>query len=174
MKKAYMRPQDIVILLKIVALNQSPWRQPDLAHQLSISQAEVSESLYRSFVAGLIDNSKKKVHAKSLYDFLIYGLKYVFPQRPGAIVKGMPTAHSALPLSKSIRASSVIYVWPDDDGSLRGEAIEPLYPSVPKAAKLDSSFYELLALVDAIRIGKAREYQIAASELKKRILKDEK
>jgi hypothetical protein len=174
MKKVCMRPQDVAILLKIVALNQSPWRHTDLANHLFISQAEVSESLFRSFFAGLIDDSKKKVHKKSLYDFLIYGIKYVFPQRPGAIVRGMPTAHSAPPLSESIRSSSVIYVWPDDEGSIRGEAIEPLYPTVPKAAKFDNIFYELMSLVDAIRVGKSREHQIAAIELKKRMLIDEK
>jgi hypothetical protein len=86
----------------------------------------------------------------------------------------MPTAHSAPPLSESIRSSSVIYVWPDDEGSIRGEAIEPLYPTVPKAAKFDNIFYELMSLVDAIRVGKSREHQIAAIELKKRMLIDEK
>jgi hypothetical protein len=173
MKKAYMRPQDIVILLKIIALNQNSWRQPDLAHQLSISQAEISDSLFRSFIAGLMDDSKKTVYKKTLYEFLIHGVKYVFPQSPGAMVRGMPTAHSAPPLSESIRSSNGIYVWPDDEGSIRGEAIEPLYPTVPKAAKLDNTFYQLIALVDAIRVGKSREYQIASVELKKRMLPDE-
>jgi hypothetical protein len=174
MKKGYMRPQDIVILLKIVALKENSWRQPDLANQLLMSQAEISNSLYRSSFAGLIDQSKKNVQNNSLYDFLIYGIKYVFPQKPGAIVRGMPTSHSALPLSKSIQSSNVVYVWPDNEGSVRGEAIEPLYPTVPKAAKIDQPFYELMVLVDAVRVGKSRENQIAVLELKKRILGNEK
>jgi len=173
MKKVYMRPQDLVVLLKILALNGKVWRHIDLSGQLYISQAEISESLFRSYFSGLVDESRKIVHKKSLYEFLIYGVKYVFPQKPGAVVRGMPTAHSAKPLSDFIAASNVIYVWPDNEGQLRGEAIEPLYPTVPKAAKQDPVFYELMSLVDAIRVGKSREYQIASEELRKRILKDE-
>lgn len=174
MKLGHMRPHDVAILLKIVAINNHEWRTTDLANQLFISQSEISQSLFRNMNAGLIDSSKKKVHAKSLYEFIVYGVKYAFPQRPGAIVKGMPTAHSALPLSKLIRSSNTIYVWPDEEGSVRGEAIEPLYPTIPKAAKIDSVFYELMSLVDAIRVGKSREYEIAVQELEKRILGNEK
>jgi hypothetical protein len=89
-------------------------------------------------------------------------------------MRGMPTAHSASPLSTVIRSSEIPYVWADDEGITRGEAIEPLYPTVPKAAKIDKTFYELITLVDAIRIGKPREIQIAVRELEKRMLKNEK
>ena len=174
MKLAHLRPHDVSILLKIVALNHKQWRTVDLANQLFISQSEISQSLFRNMNAGLIDSSKKDVQKKSLYEFIVYGVKYVFPQKPGAIVRGMPTAHSALPLSKLIRSSNTIYVWPDEEGSVRGEAIEPLYPTIPKAAKIDSVFYELMSLVDAIRVGKSREYEIAVQELEKRILGNEK
>jgi hypothetical protein len=47
--------------------------------------------------------------------------------------------------------------------------IEPLYPTVPQAAKKDKEFYCLVALVDAIRVGRSREYRLATNELKKRI-----
>jgi hypothetical protein len=165
-----MRPQDLAILLKIVSLNAAPWRTTDLAAQLYISQSEISQALYSNWVAGLLDDTKRKVHRKSLMEFLIHGVKYVYPQKPGAIVRGTPTAHSAPPLSNLIQANKDVYVWPDEGGIVRGESIEPLYPSVPKAARIDQAFYELVALVDAIRVGKSREYEIAVEELKKRIL----
>jgi predicted transcriptional regulator len=164
-----MRPQDIAILLKIVSLGKNPWKTTDLASQLYISQSEISQALHRNWSAGLLDDSKKTVHKRSLVEFLIHGVKYVYPQKPGAIVRGIPTAHSAPPLSKMIQSSGDIYVWPDEEGTARGEMIQPLYPNVPKAAKADPMFYELLALVDAIRVGKSRESQIAADELHKRI-----
>ena len=167
MKQAHMRPQDVAILLKIIALEQRLWRHADLANLLFISQAEISESLFRSFLAGLIDDSRKKVHKRALYDFLVYGVRYAFPQRPGAIVRGMPTAHSAPPLADLIRSSTSVYVWPDEEGTIRGEAIEPLYATVPKAAKCDATFYELMATVDGIRVGKAREREIATRQLKR-------
>ena len=40
-----MRPQDIVVLLKIIILDKLEWRIIDLARQLYISQSEVSEAL---------------------------------------------------------------------------------------------------------------------------------
>jgi hypothetical protein len=61
------------------------------------------------------------------------------------------------------------YVWPYPEGKSRGQSIRPLYPTVPKAVGSDPKLHELLALVDAIRIGKARERNIAAEEIKKRM-----
>jgi hypothetical protein len=52
---------------------------------------------------------------------------------------------------------------------VRGESFSPLYKSAPSAAKKDSKLYQLLALVDAIRGGRARERDIAKKELKKRL-----
>ena len=85
------------------------------------------------------------------------------------MVRGIPTAHSAKPLSELIQANEH-YVWPDADGTLRGQAIEPLYHTVGKAVANDPLLYEMLALVDAIRVGKAREVALAVEELKKRLL----
>jgi hypothetical protein len=45
----------------------------------------------------------------------------------------------------------------------------PLYRSVPGAALRDPAFYEWLALVDAVRSGRARERRMAADELGRRL-----
>jgi RNase P protein component len=164
------RPQDLLVLLKIVALQNSHWRTTDLANQLFISQSEISEALYRNRIARLVDDSKRNVHRESLLEFLEHGVKYVFPVRPGAIARGTPTAHSAPPLSTKVHSGETIYVWPDLEGMVRGETIEPLYPTVPKAARIDERFYEIVALTDAIRIGRPREAELATAELRKRIL----
>jgi predicted transcriptional regulator len=165
-----MRPQDLVVLLKIVSLKQRPWKTTDLAEQLSISQSEISQALTRNRTAGFLDDSKRGVHRHALLEFLIHGVRYVYPQKPGALVRGIPTAHSAPPLSTMIQANGSVYVWPDAEGNMRGEGIEPLYPTLPGAAKLDPELYELAALVDAIRVGKTRERDLAGRELNKRIL----
>ena len=60
-------------------------------------------------------------------------------------------------------------VWPAADGDVRGQAIEPLYASAPNAARKDSELYQMLALVDALRVGRARERNMAAEELSKRL-----
>jgi DNA-binding MarR family transcriptional regulator len=163
-----MRPQDVVVLLKIARLKDQNWLGKDLATALFISPSEVSESLNRSSFAGLLDADKRKLMRQAFLEFLEHGFKFVFPIQPGPIVRGMPTAHSAPPLNKVIQ-SQEFYVWPDALGEQRGQAIEPLHPGVVKAAKVDSEFYELLSLIDALRIGKAREQQIALKELKNRL-----
>lgn len=163
-----MKPQDILLLLKIISLNGKSWNQKPIAEALGMSQSEVSESVARSKYAGLLDPSGKQVMKLSLMDFLQYGIRYVFPQKPGPVVRGIPTSHSASPLNKEIQ-STENYVWPYAKGTMRGHSIIPLYQSVPKAALNDNDLYELLAMVDALRVGRAREKEIAISELKKRL-----
>jgi hypothetical protein len=163
-----MRPQDIVILLKIIQLGNQPWTMRDLSIALQISASEVSESLSRSSVSGLIHQNKKEVNADALLGFLQHGLRFVFPQQPGASTRGVPTAHSAPPLNATI-LSQETYVWPHHEGNTRGQAIEPLIPSIPQVCSKDKALHELLALCDALRVGKVRERQLALKELSKRL-----
>lgn len=164
-----MRPQDIVVLLKIISLNNDEWRNIDIANDIDISPSEVSEALNRCRIARLIDSKKRKINSTSLAEFLIYGLKYVFPIEPGAIVKGIPTAHSASPIREHISHNTDIYVWSYAKGTFRGQSIEPLYKTLPKVAQNDKLFYELLTIVDTIRVGRVREIKIAIEELNKRL-----
>lgn len=165
-----MRPQDVVILLKLSTIKSELWRMQDIASSLQISASEVSESLQRSAQARLVSDNKRTIFSVSFLEFLIYGLKYVFPVAPGSVVRGIPTAHSAPPLNQTIVASATDnYVWADSKGTIRGQAIVPLYKTVPKIALENPALYELLALVDAIRVGKAREVKLAIDELSKRL-----
>jgi hypothetical protein len=107
-------------------------------------------------------------------EFLIHGLKYVFPAYPGALVRGVPTAHSAEPLKGLLMVDDLNpLVWPSATGKVKGQEITPLYGSVPEVVGADSLFYELLCLVDSLRVGKVREQELAAVELKKRLAKIE-
>ncbi len=164
-----MRPQDIVVLLKIISLKHDDWYNTDLSKSLSISTSEISEVLNRCKIAGLIDSKKRKVNINSFMEFLVYGLKYVFPIEPGAMVKGIPTAHSASPINKHISSGNDVYVWASAKGTHRGQAIEPLFKSIPQVVQKDELFYELLVIVDTIRVGSVREINIAKEELEKRL-----
>ena len=165
-----IKPQDIVIMLKLVGFGEQRWRHIDLADSMGLSQTEISFALDRCKTVGFIDSSKKKVMKSALLEFLSHGLKYVFPAKPGPICRGIPTAHCAPPLSNTIVSSDDDrYVWPWDEGKVRGQAIEPLYPNAPLAAKNDRKLYEFLALVDAIRVGRAREKILAIKELEARL-----
>jgi hypothetical protein len=165
-----MRPQDIAILLKIIAKAGRPWQNKDLAAELFLSPAEISISLNRSEGGGLMDYAKSKtVYRQSLMEFVEHGLRYVFPANPGTFVNGLYTAHSH-PFMKQQFPSEMDYVWPDPRGEIRGLAIKPLYKDQVKAAELDPTLYLMLALIDVIRVGRVREMKVAVEELKKQIL----
>lgn len=164
-----MRPQDIVVLLKVIAMDGSQWQMNNLASALFISPSEISESLNRSRIVGLIDYNKKAVHRTNFMEFLEYGMRYVFPVRPGTMVKGVPTGHSH-PFMKEHIVSSTNYVWQEHEGEVVGLAIDPFYKNQVDAIRNDELLYKLLALVDAVRVGKVREKTYAIAELKNIIL----
>jgi len=106
-----------------------------------------------------------RVHAQSLAEFALHGAKYAFPGVRLPLAVGVPTSHSAPAFAGVFAPGSLDYVWPHPNGSVRGIGVEPLHPSVPFAAMQDAKLYELLALFDALRVGKARERSIAAERL---------
>ncbi|MCE2957058.1 MAG: hypothetical protein ACK514_10690 [Bacteroidota bacterium] len=164
-----MKPQDVLVLLKLLLEEGNPWTQVSIAKALMMSQSEVSESLARSGYARLLYEKGRKVARQPFVDLLLHGIAWVFPQQPGSVVRGIPTAHSAPPLRQLIQSDEP-YVWPYAKGSVRGHAIRPLYHSVLPRIEQDVELYEMLALVDALRVGKARERSLAVDLLKKKLL----
>lgn len=142
-----------------------------LSASTGLSKSEVSNSLVRCRESGLLtndyDTGLPKVNRRELLKITEHALKYFFPVRPGAMVRGIPTGFAAPALSKSIKsAGGLIPVWPDALGTERGQAIQPLYKTVPEAVKKDKTLYHYLALVDAIRLGGPRECGVAINILK--------
>jgi hypothetical protein len=167
-----MRPQDIIVLLAIANEGGQPWLSKDIAWMLGISGGEVSESLRRSQRSGLFDPLTKQVNRPGLFEFIVHGLRYVYPQSPGAVTKGVPTTTSAPPLDQRTQSQDR-YVWPSPHGTVRGFAVEPLYPSVPQAALRSPELHALFSLTDTIRSGRARDRELARQELEKRLLQSE-
>jgi hypothetical protein len=165
-----MRPQDVVVILKIILIKENKWQMKDLSNELNISMSEVSESINRSVIAGLIAKDKKTVLKQSFLEFLKYGLRYVFPVKPGGMVIGIPTAHSNEILKKEI-ISKETFVIPYFEGSTKGFEIEPLYARLPLACAKDPELCLVIGLLDCLRIGKNREVQLAQRELEKIILR---
>lgn len=160
-----MRPQDIVILLKKITPIGRNMTSAQIAKELGISASEISEALERCRIARLMDNTKQRVNILALKEFLIHGLKYVFPVQPQSTVRGIATAISASPMNNKIISNNTTYVWPDAKGTLRGESITPLYRTVTFAVKNDPILHSLLAIADIFRIGRTREVDIAIEEL---------
>lgn len=81
-----------------------------------------------------------------MLEFIEYGIKYVYPVKPAAVVRGIPTSIAAPVLKgKLMTAGDYIYVWPYAMGKEKGQPVTPLYKSVPFAVKKDPHLYALLA-----------------------------
>jgi hypothetical protein len=165
-----LKPQDIVIMLKLVVRNGSQWSYVELAYELAMSASEVHAGVKRALAARLMDMQRKVPVKSNLLEFLIHGVKYAYPPERGSLTRGMATGYAAQPLKALItQPDDPPPVWPDPQGQVRGYEFSPLYSSVPHACKVDPKLYELLALVDAIRDGRARERKIAVKEIQSRI-----
>ncbi len=104
-------------------------------------------------------------HARQLAEFALHGAKYAFAADKTPLTIGVPTSHSAPAFVGVFAPGSEDYVWPHPNGTVRGIGIEPLHPSVPFAAMRDPGLYEMLALFDALRVGRARERGMAVERL---------
>lgn len=168
-----LKPQDVVILLKLVAWGPQAWTYQRLAVELSISQSEAHAGVRRAVAARLMSDAASasgRPVLSALEEFLVHGVRYAYPPERGELTRGMPTGYAAPPLNKVIvQPGDPPPVWPYAEGTVRGYSLLPLFPSVPIAASRDPALYELLALVDAIRDGRARERSLATKELASRL-----
>jgi len=167
-----LRPLDIVVLLKLSLSNgdRAPYLQ--LANELHLYPSEVYASVKRARASHFLQGPelKDRLNRSALLEFLLHGIRYAFPAECGAMTRGVPTRYAAPPLKQHLeQGNEPPPVWPHAEGLVRGYSYAPLHKNVPKAALADPHLYELLVLVDALRDGTAREREIAANELTKRL-----
>jgi hypothetical protein len=167
-----LKPQDVLVLLKLVALGGHQWTYNRLALELGMSPSEVHSAIKRALSASLALQKEGGIvpNIRNLEEFLVHGLRYVFVPERGQMSRGVLTAHAGPPLAKHfVSDAEPPPVWPSAKGEDRGIEFSPLYKSAPEAAQRDPLLYELLVLVDAIRGGRAREREMAIRELTKRL-----
>jgi hypothetical protein len=170
----FLKPQDVMVLLKLAASRKKASSYHVLASELGMSSSEVHKALGRCVCSRLAIKGESGIRpvGPALLEFLAHGIRYVFPPERGGMTRGMPTASAAPPLDRQFwKTDQPPPVWPDSEGSVRGLAFSPLYRSVVHAARNDPALYELLALVDAVRGGEARERRLAVAELTTRLRK---
>ena len=73
------------------------------------------------------------------------------------------TAHQTQYLQYEISEN---YVWPSPNGKVRGQSIVPLYPNQIRAVLNDEKLYNMLVLIDSVRVGKVRECEKALELLR--------
>ncbi len=164
-----LRAQDLAVAVRLA--QQPEERYEQLADVLGLSLSATHRAVQRLRRAGLLLPDKRKVNRSALLEFLRHGARYVFPPIRGPVVRGVPTAWSVPGLMEQLSSSSssVSVVWPDPDGKVRGESIMPLYDGAAAAGRRDNRLYRVLALVDALRVGRARERRVASELLEKEL-----
>lgn len=159
-----LRPHDVCVLLQRALTSKVTYRELATKVGLSVGEAHNSES--RLAAAKLVARGKGQVNVRGALEFLTYGVPYVFPGKLGAEARGVPTAFSAPPLVDYIK-STLQVVWPSVHGNARGYSLEPLCAYAPETSLSNPELYYRLALVDALRIGRARERKLAIHHLEK-------
>lgn len=176
-----LKPQDLLITLKFASLAEDePTTFATLATALSMSASEVFAATRRAVLCHLLVEQSAPASGAARYrpavsnlrEFLISGIRYVFPTEPGKAARGFRTAQDAPPLAAQIvrPPGEMPLVWPHPDGDTRGLSIKPIFRSAPDAARRDPRLFAWLALADALRTGDARVRTLAAAEVGKLVV----
>lgn len=165
-----LKSQDIVVCLKLAVWPDEGWKFDTLAASLGMSASETHAAVKRLRGSRLLDASGKRPLRRNLTEMLVCGVKYFHAAERKGQTRGLPTAYAAEPLKTLMSdLDTPPPVWPWSEGTIYGFELSPLYRTVPLAALRDASLYELLALVDAIRLHEARVGRLAEEILTDRL-----
>jgi hypothetical protein len=162
---------DLLVVLKLAALGRASVPVRELARDLGISKSAAALSLERLRTLGLLrgEGDDARIVKLELRECLEHAVRWLAPATIGDWELGLPTAHASHPLAKRLRGDDDPVVMPLAHGPMRGRVVSPIHPRAPFAAQRDPRLHELLSLVDAFRIGRARDRSAAAAELRQRL-----
>ncbi len=161
-----LRPSDVVVACQLGLTPSAQFNA--LAESTGLSVGECHNAVRRLRYSRLILPDERRPSIELLHGFLVEGAPFAFPAMFGAATIGVPTAHSS-PAFHGLVESPEKFVWPDADGTGRGQSIVPLFPAAPKLATRNAALYELLTIVDAVRAGSTRTRKLAADLLATRL-----
>jgi hypothetical protein len=166
-----LRSIDIVLGLYLVKRPHARYDQ--IAGELKVSKSTVHHSLARLQESGLVwrgEQSGWLVNLAAFEDLVVHAVRYIFPATRGASrQRGVPTAHSAGVLHDDLDPGGDPLVWSSPEGTVLGTAIDPLIPSAPTLRQGCPDLYDMLALVDALRVGTPRDSEVASRLFRQRL-----
>jgi hypothetical protein len=166
LRQITLRPTDIVVALQLAITPRAQFKA--LSKNTAISTGECHNAVRRLGLAELLHSDERRPTRDALQEFIVYGVPYAFPATRAPSVLGVPTAHAS-PAFRGIVESPDVIVWAHADGRVRGDSVVPMYPAAPKLPELNPALYELLTIVDALRIGTTRLRKVAAELLASRL-----
>lgn len=165
-----LRPSDIASLLYLRIHPADSYGA--MAERLGISKSTAHggvQRLVRNRLAHASDRAMATVADGPTLDFLSFGVPYAFAPDTVPDARGVLTGLRALDGDHASAMSGALpIVWPSRLGDARGVGVAPLVPAAPDLPHREPQLYRLLAIVDALRIGDAREREVA-----RQLLRDE-
>jgi hypothetical protein len=167
-RSSALKPQDVFVACQLAIWEGEKWTYAQLAERLHLSPSAVFEALGRCRQAKLVasTNQGAQVVAQRLFEYLVHGVPTSFYPRKLEVVRGIATAtFSPLFRSRFTKDGDLPVVWPYSKGKDTGEGLVPLYPTIPIACSQNQPLYNIMATVDILRVGKARERDAAVTYL---------
>jgi DNA-binding transcriptional ArsR family regulator len=160
---------DLLLALKLAAMGEVSASVRLLGEELGLSKSSVALSLRKLRKLDLLKENERgapRINRIALRDCLEHAARWLVPATIGDYELGFFTAHSAEALAKKLSGDDDPLVLPVPHGPDRGRAVHPIHPKAPAAAARDPKLLRLLTLVDAFRVGRARDREVAAQELR--------
>lgn len=165
---AVMLKGNDVLVLVWLAVHPGRWTFRALGEGMRTDIAVLHRNVGRLRHARLLDE-ERQLNRANVEEFLVHAVPYLIPGNLGAEGRGIPTAWGVEPLRSALVSDGPSPVWPSPHGTMRGPVLEPIAESVVDLVEGDPELLQWLALVDAIRVGRARERELASNELRRRI-----
>jgi hypothetical protein len=165
-KQPTLRPSDIVVACQLALTPEAKFIS--MAEYTGISAGECHNAVRRLRLAHILLSSERRPATEILHSFLVHGAPFAFPAVLGHSTIGVLTAHSAPSFHLSVETAERI-VWPHADGKARGQSLIPLFPAAPALSSTNPPLYDLLTIIDALRVGMTRVRKVAAELLAERL-----
>jgi hypothetical protein len=165
-KQDALKPHDVAVVMALAVKGDDPSMATysQMGEMLGLSSSTAHQSVNRLQRAGLVRPGSRSPNVYELRNFLAHGVRVAFPPSLGRNARGVPTAHSG-PVLSQLLDSATTMVWPDPNGESTGVSLTPLYPKATELPRKAPQIYDALTLVDALRVGQARERNAALSAL---------
>ena len=166
-----MQATDVLPLLALLRHGRdSSWTVRSLAAELRFPPAAVQRSLTRLGETPVYEPKRRRISRSAAMELLEHALPFLAPARLGGPTRGVRTAWAAPVLSGRFGPTDDLPpVWPSPEGEARGLTVDPLHAAAVALATSDPWMYEMLALIDGIRLGDARVRGVARELLRERL-----
>ena len=161
-----VKSQDIVVLSVLMKGDVEKPSYQYISKSAKISVSEAHASIRRLYESDLV-NLERHLKKRNVEEFLIHGLRYMFPMKAtGELAYGMPTSYAAPVSADEFAISGNVPVWRSSKGRVLGRSHELIYPTVPDAAAEDPELYDRIAVLDMLRGGRLRERRFAEQKIR--------